>query len=245
MVPLGWMQRVYEGRPGARWAVASARSSASSTASCGIDPAHEQAWRQYARSVLAFSLVCVAFLYALQRLQGLLPLNPAGMKGVRPDIAFNTAWSFVTNTNWQYYVAELTMSYLTQMAGLAVQNFASAAVGMAVAVALVRGFVRSESTASELLGRPRARHALRPGATLARASASCCSRAASCRRSMARRTSHTLGGAEQTIARGPFAGQEAIKELGTNGGGSFNANSSHPTRTRRRSRTCSRSGVSC
>ena len=100
---------------------------------------------QYARAVLSFSLVSALALYALQRLQGALPLNPADMKGVRPDLAFNTAVSFVTNTNWQSYSPELTMSYLTQMAGLAVQNFASAAVGMAVAVALVRGFCRSES----------------------------------------------------------------------------------------------------
>ena len=103
-------------------------------------------WGQYARAVLAFSLVSTLFLYALQRVQGALPLNPADMKGVRPDLAFNTAVSFVTNTNWQSYSPELTMSYLTQMVGLAVQNFVSAAVGMAVAVAVVRGFVRSESS---------------------------------------------------------------------------------------------------
>ena len=102
-------------------------------------------WVAYARAVLSFSLVSTLALYALQRVQGALPLNPAGLNGVRPDLAFNTAVSFVTNTNWQSYSPELTMSYLTQMSGLAVQNFASAAVGMAVAVAMVRGFCRSES----------------------------------------------------------------------------------------------------
>ena len=124
----------------------SARSSASPIACCGIDPAREQTLAPSTRAAsLLFSAVGVALLYAMQRLQGHLPLNPAGLKDVRPDIAFNTAWRFVTNTNWQNYGAESTMSYLTQMAGLAVQNFVSAAVGMAVAVALIRGFARAGS----------------------------------------------------------------------------------------------------
>ena len=196
---------------------------------CASTPTTTWRWGQYARAVLVFSLVSALVLYALQRLQGILPLNPAGMKGVRPDLAFNTAVSFVTNTNWQSYSPELTMSYLTQMVGLAVQNFASAAVGMAVAVALVRGFCRSGSGGDrQLLGRPRARHALRadPARARARRRAARARRRADVRRPGTRpRRSRAP---TQTIARGPFASQEAIKELGTNGGGSYNANSAHP-----------------
>ena len=162
------LQRVYEGRPGRAlgWLRPVERAI---YRALRVDPEHDMPWGQYARAVLAFSLVSTLFLYALQRVQGALPLNPADMHGVRPDLAFNTAVSFVTNTNWQSYSPELTMSYLTQMIGLAVQNFVSAAVGMAVAVALVRGFCRSESRGHrQLLGRPRARHALRARPDLAR-----------------------------------------------------------------------------
>ena len=111
----------------------------------GVDPAQEQRWTVYARSVLAFSLVSVVVVYVLQRVQGSLPGNPTGVGAVSPAVAFNTAVSFVTNTNWQSYSGESTMSHLTQMSGLAVQNFVSAAVGMAVAIALVRGLVRRRS----------------------------------------------------------------------------------------------------
>ena len=111
----------------------------------GVDPEREQRWTTYAMSLLAFSVVSVLALYVLQRLQGSLPLNPTGVDGVPPALAFNTAVSFVTNTNWQNYAGESTMSHLTQMAGLAVQNFVSAAVGLAVAVALIRGLVRRRS----------------------------------------------------------------------------------------------------
>ena len=138
------LQRVYEGRPGRALAWLRPVERALYRV-LRVDPEHDMAWTQYARAVLSFSLVSALALYALQRVQGALPLNPAGLNGVRPDLAFNTAVSFVTNTNWQSYSPELTMSYLTQMMGLAVQNFASAAVGMAVAVAMVRGFCRSES----------------------------------------------------------------------------------------------------
>ena len=141
----GWMHRVYDGRTGPLGRVFGPVERVTYRL-LGIDPGKEQTWREYARSVLLFSAASVGLLYALQRLQGHLPLNPTGLKGVRPDIAFNTAWSFVTNTNWQNYGGEATMSYLTQMAGLAVQNFASAAVGIAVAVALIRGFTRSGSS---------------------------------------------------------------------------------------------------
>jgi|tagenome__1003787_1003787.scaffolds.fasta_scaffold20938219_1 K+-transporting ATPase ATPase A chain len=221
------LQRVYEGRPGRAlaWLGPVERSI---YRTLRIDPEHDMAWGQYARAVLSFSLVSVLFLYALQRVQGSLPLNPADMKGVRPDIAFNTAVSFVTNTNWQSYSPELTLSYFTQMVGLVVQNFASAAVGMAVAVALVRGFVRSESNGIGNFWADLVRgtlYVLVPLALvvgvvlLARGVVQTFDGPAHVK---------TLSGAEQTIARGPFAGQEAIKELGTNGGGSYNANSSHP-----------------
>ncbi len=113
---------------------------------CGIDDSREQRWSVYALSLLAFSLVSVLVLYALQRFQGALPLNPNGMKGVPAPLSFNTSVSFLTNTNWQNYAGESTMSYLTQMAGLAVQNFVSAAVGLAVAVALIRGLIRRRSS---------------------------------------------------------------------------------------------------
>ena len=108
----------------------------------GVDPREEQSWLGYALALLAFNLAGVLVLYALQRLQGGLPLNPAGMAAVPPELAFNTAVSFVTNTNWQNYGGETTMSHLTQMAGLTVQNFVSAATGVAVAVAVIRGFAR-------------------------------------------------------------------------------------------------------
>src|SRR4029077_19029914 len=113
---------------------------------CGVDPSREQTWPVYALALLAFSLVSVLGLYLLQRITGYLPLDPTDAKAVPPALAFNTAASFVTNTNWQNYGGELTMSHLTQMAGLAVQNFVSAAVGLCVAVALIRGLVRRKST---------------------------------------------------------------------------------------------------
>ena len=178
--------------------------------------------------MLAFSLVSALALYALQRLQGVLPLNPADMKGVRPDLAFNTAVSFVTNTNWQSYSPELTMSYLTQMLGLAVQNFASAAVGMAVAVALVRGFCRSESRGIGNFWADLVRGTLYVLIPLSLVIGVVLVARGVVQTFDGPAHVQTLAGGEQTIARGPFAGQEAIKELGTNGGGSFNANSAHP-----------------
>ncbi len=221
------LQRVYEGRPGRAlsWLRPLERAI---YRLLRVDPEHDMGWVSYARAVLVFSFVSSLALYALQRLQGVLPLNPADMKGVRPDLAFNTAVSFVTNTNWQSYSPELTMSYLTQMSGLAVQNFASAAVGMAVAVAMVRGFCRSESGGIGNFWADMVRgtlYVLLPLALvvgvvlLARGAVQTFDGPAHVQ---------TLSGATQTIARGPFASQEAIKELGTNGGGSFNANAAHP-----------------
>ena len=183
----------------------------------------------YALSLLAFSAVSVVGLYLLQRLQGVLPLNPTDVGGVPSALAFNTAASFVTNTNWQNYAGESTMSHLTQMAGLTVQNFVSAAVGIAVAVALVRGpDAAALGDDRQLLGRPDARHGARPAAGRARDRAA--AREPGCRAEPARPAPRRgpCEGTTQSIYRAPIASQEAIKELGTNGGGIANANSAHP-----------------
>ena len=221
------LQSVYEGRPGR--ALAWLRPVERSIYRVmRIDPEHDMAWGRYARAVLAFSLVSTLFLYALQRLQGVLPLNPADMKAVRPDLAFNTAVSFVTNTNWQSSSPELTMSYLTQMIGLAVQNFASAAVGMAVAVALVRGFVRSESGGIGNFWADLVRGTLYVLVPLALVVGVVLLARGVVQTFDGPVTVHDVRRRRPDDRRGPFASQEAIKELGTNGGGSFNANSSHP-----------------
>ncbi|BCH00056.1 potassium-transporting ATPase subunit KdpA [Mesorhizobium loti] len=195
---------------------------------CGTSEREEQHWTAYAVALLLFNLAGFLVLYGLQRLQGSLPYNPAGMGAVDPALAFNTAASFVTNTNWQNYGGESTMSYLLQMAGLTVQNFVSAATGIAIAIALIRGFARAsgksignfwvDMTRCTLyvllplcivltlvyvwLGIPQT---LGPYVDAT-----------------------TLEGAKQTIALGPVASQVAIKMLGTNGGGFFNANAAHP-----------------
>jgi len=194
----------------------------------GVDPNEEQHWLTYGFAMLAFSIAGFVILYAIQRLQSVLPFNPQKLPAVGPDLAFNTSISFVSNTNWQSYVPETTMSYLTQMIGLTVHNFVSAATGIALAVALVRSFARRSTrtignfwadlvrcTLYILLpisvvvglffvwqGMPQNLHAY-VSAT-------------------------TLEGVKQTIAQGPVASQEVIKMLGTNGGGFFNANSAHP-----------------
>ncbi|TPL33940.1 potassium-transporting ATPase subunit KdpA [Mesorhizobium sp. B2-4-6] len=194
----------------------------------GTSDREEQHWAVYATGMLLFNLAGLLFLYALQRLQGVLPYNPAGMTAVDPQLAFNTAASFITNTNWQNYGGESTMSYLVQMAGLTVQNFVSAATGIAIAIALIRGFARASgksignfwvdltrctlyvllplcivlTLAYVWLGIPQT---LGPYVDAT-----------------------TLEGAKQTIALGPVASQVAIKMLGTNGGGFFNANAAHP-----------------
>lgn len=194
----------------------------------GTSEREEQHWTGYAAALLFFNLAGFLVLYALQRLQGSLPYNPAGMAAVEPGLAFNTAASFMTNTNWQNYGGESTMSYLVQMAGFTVQNFLSAATGIAIAIALIRGFARAsgksignfwvDMTRSTLylllpfcivltlvyvwLGMPQTL-----GAYV---------------------NTTTLEGAQQTIAVGPVASQIAIKMLGTNGGGFFNANAAHP-----------------
>jgi K+-transporting ATPase ATPase A chain len=193
----------------------------------GADPDAEMAWPAYLRGVLAFSLAGVLFLYLLQRLQGVLP-GSLGFSPVTPAQSFNTAVSFVTNTNWQSYAGEQTMGHVVQTAGLAVQNFVSAAVGMAVAVALVRGFARSRSGELGNFWTDLVRGTLRilvPVAALAAVVLVACGALQNFS------GIHEVGqftGAGQQWGGGAYASQEAIKELGTNGGGVANANSAHP-----------------
>ncbi len=193
----------------------------------GIDPRADQRWQVYAASVLAFSFVGVVLLYVLQRIQGSLPLS-LGFPGVDPALAFNTAASFVTNTNWQAYSGEATMGHLTQMAGLAVQNFVSAAVGIAVAVAVVRGFSRSRTDRIGNFWVDLVRIIVRVLLPLSVAAAVLLIAMGAVQNFSAGTEATTLVGDVQTLTGGPVASQEVIKELGTNGGGFYNANSSHP-----------------
>jgi potassium-transporting ATPase potassium-binding subunit len=193
----------------------------------GVDPSADQRWPVYARSLLAFSLVSVLGLYVLQRLQPHLPLS-LGFPGVAPDQAFNTAASFVSNTNWQSYSGESTMGHLTQMAGLAVQNFVSAAVGMAVAAALIRGFARSRTDRIGNFWVDLVRGSLRILLPIAVVAAIALVALGAVQNLSAGTDVTTVAGQSQTITGGPVASQEAIKELGTNGGGFYNANSAHP-----------------
>jgi potassium-transporting ATPase potassium-binding subunit len=193
----------------------------------GADPDAEMTWPSYLRGVLAFSAVGVLFLYLLQRLQGVLP-GSLGFASVGPAQSFNTAVSFVTNTNWQSYSGEQTMGHLVQTAGLAVQNFVSAAVGMAVAVALVRGFARSRTGELGNFWADLVRGTLRilvPVAALAAVVLVACGAIQNF--SGIHEVGQFMGGSQQWNG-GAVASQEAIKELGTNGGGYFNANSAHP-----------------
>ncbi len=193
----------------------------------GVDPRADQAWRTYAVSLLAFSVVGLVLLFALQRLQSHLPWS-LGFPDVTPDLAFNTAASFVTNTNWQAYSGESTMGHLVQMAGLAVQNFLSAAVGLAVAVALIRGFARSRTGRLGNFWVDLVRGTLRVLLPLAALAAVALVLTGVVQNLSGGVDATTLTGAHQSIPGGPVASQEAIKELGTNGGGFFNANSAHP-----------------
>jgi len=194
----------------------------------GVDPAREQGWLAYAMAMLAFSVVGFASLYALQRLQAYLPLNPQGFSGVPADLAFNTSMSFVTNTNWQNYGGESTMSHLTQMLGLTVHNFVSAATGLAMAFALVRGFSRAESPTVGNFWVDLTRSTLYVLLPLSIVVALALVALGVPQTLQGSVEATTLEGAKQTLAIGPVASQEAIKELGTNGGGFFNANSAHP-----------------
>jgi potassium-transporting ATPase potassium-binding subunit len=193
-----------------------------------LRPDHEQTWMAYARSLLAFSLVSIAGLYLLQRAQGLLPGNPDRFGAVDPFLALNTAVSFVTNTDWQNYAGEATMSHLTQMAGLATQNFLSAGVGLAVAVALVRGLTRRRAGTIGNFWVDLVRGVLFVLLPLSVLLATLLMASGVIQNFDGSRAVTTVGGATQHLPGGPVASQEAIKELGTNGGGFYNANSAHP-----------------
>ena len=194
----------------------------------GVDEKREQSWFIFAIAVIAFSIAGFASLYALQRLQNHLPLNPQGFDAVPSDLSFNTSISFITNTNWQNYGGETTMSHLTQMLGLTTHNFLSAATGLAMAFAMVRGFARSSATTVGNFWVDVTRiclYVLLPlSIVIALAYV-----ALGVPQTLAGSVDvTTLEGAKQTISIGPMASQEAIKQLGTNGGGFMNANSSHP-----------------
>src|SRR6202167_1314206 len=195
---------------------------------CGVDQKREQGWVTYTVGMLIFNLACFVTLYALLRLQSFLPFNPQGMAAVPVDLSLNTAISFATNTNWQNYGGETTLSYFVQMAGLTVHNFVSAATGIAIAIALIRGFARRSGTTvgnfwvdlvrcnlyillpiSIIVGLVFVWHGMPQNLN-------------------SYVTAHTLEGAKQVIAQGPVGSQIVIKTLGTNGGGFFNANAAHP-----------------
>ena len=245
-LPMGrWLAAVAQGRLTRLQRVDSAVLRA-----CGASPEREQGWRDYALALLAFNIVGVIVVYALQRLQGVLPLNPQGFGAVSPDSSFNTAISFVTNTNWQGYSGEATMSYLTQMLALAVQNFLSAATGMAVAFALIRGFARHAVDTlgnfwvdvtritmyvllplsfvfALVLAAQGVVQNFKPYADVALTEQVAYTEAgpvgADGKPTRVAKTAST-----QTLPMGPIASQEAIKMIGTNGGGFLNANSAHP-----------------
>src|SRR5215470_8220025 len=193
-----------------------------------VNAEQEQDWKAYSLSVLVFTIPFLGLLYVIQRAQGHLFLNPAHFKGVPAHLSMNTAASFVTNTNWQFYGGEYTMSYLTQMAGLAVQNFVSAAVGMAVLVAIVRGIARRSGGTLGNFWVDLYRSLVYILLPLAVIVAVILIWQGVPQTFSGHATAHTLQGASQTIARGPVASQIAIKQLGTNGGGWYNSNSAVP-----------------
>jgi potassium-transporting ATPase potassium-binding subunit len=195
---------------------------------CGVNEKDEQHWLTYAVALLFFSVAGFVTLYALQRLQWYLPFNPQGQTGVAPDLAFNTSVSFITNTNWQAYSGETTMGYLVQMAGLTVHNFVSAATGIALALALIRGFVRREAKTIGNFWVDLTRSTLYVLLPISIVGALVLVCLGVPQNLGAYADASTLEGAKQVIAQGPVASQEIIKELGTNGGGFFNANSAHP-----------------
>ncbi|MCF3641860.1 potassium-transporting ATPase subunit KdpA [Rhizobium sp. TRM95111] len=194
----------------------------------GVDERKEQGWLAYTLAMLAFSMAGFVALYAILRLQAVLPLNPQGFSNVPPDLAFNTAVSFVTNTNWQNYGGETTMSHFSQMAGLTVQNFVSAATGMALAIALTRALARSQAATLGNFWVDLTRATLYVLLPIAVVVALVFVAMGLPQTLDASVTATTLEGAQQTIALGPVASQEAIKQLGTNGGGFFNVNAAHP-----------------
>jgi K+-transporting ATPase ATPase A chain len=195
---------------------------------CGVNEESEQRWTTYAISLLAFSFASVVVLYAQLRLQGHLPFNPDHMKSVAPELSFNTSVSFLTNTNWQNYVGESTMSQFTQMAGLAVHNFVSAAAGAAVVVALIRGLARPRTRTLGNFWVDMTRTTIRILLPLATVFTLVLVSQGAIQNLHSARTVTTVSGRTQTIPGGPIASQEAIKEIGQNGGGPYNANSAHP-----------------
>src|SRR4051794_12186038 len=195
---------------------------------CGVDERREQSWVVYAVAMLLFSLAGFLLLYVLMRLQALLPFNPAGQSAVEQGLAFNTSMSFTTNTNWQSYVPETTMSYLVQMAGLTVHNFVSAATGIALAVALVRGFARRSASSIGNFWVDLTRCTLYVLLPVSIIVGLFFIWQGMPQNLGAYTEATTLEGAKQVIAQGPVASQEVIKMFGTNGGGFFNANSAHP-----------------
>ena len=195
---------------------------------CGVDEKAEQHWVTYTVAMLFFSVASFLALYALQRFQATLPFNPAGQSAVAASSAFNTAVSFTTNTNWQGYGGETTMSYLTQMAGLTVQNFVSAAVGIALAIALIRGFARRSAQTVGNFWVDLTRGTLYVLLPLSIVVCLALVAFGVPQNLSAYTDATTLEGVKQVIAQGPAASQIAIKQLGTNGGGFFNANSAHP-----------------
>ena len=222
--PMGaWLFALYDGRrlPGAAVERGFYRLA-------GIDPSAEMSWRQYAVHVLIFSFAGVLLTYAWLRSQGALPLNPLGYKALDPHLAMNTAISFITNTNWQSYSGESTMSNLSQMAALTVHNFLSAATGIAVAFAVVRGFARREASGLGNFWADLTRVMLYLLMPVSIVYALVLVAGGVPQTFAGSVVATTLEGAKQTLVLGPVASQEAIKMLGTNGGGFFNANSAHP-----------------
>jgi K+-transporting ATPase ATPase A chain len=194
----------------------------------GVDAGKEQSWATYTLAMLSVNLMGFIVLYLLQRLQFYLPLDPQGFAGLSEPLAFNTAWSFVSNTNWQSYGGETTMSHFVQMAGLTVQNFLSAATGIALAVALTRAFARSDARTLGNFWVDFTRATLYVLLPLAIVVATVMIALGVPQTLQGSVEATTLEGAKQVIALGPVASQEAIKQLGTNGGGFFNANAAHP-----------------
>lgn len=227
-VPLGlYMARVFSGgttwldgvlSPLERWLYRAA----------GVQPGREMGWREYALALLSFNGLGLVAVYLVQRLQGWLPFNPQGLGPIRPDLAFNTAVSFVTNTNWQAYAGETTVSYFTQMVALTVQNFLSAATGIAVAIALTRGLARRASRTIGNFWVDLTRATLWVLLPFSLVFALVLVGQGVIQNLSPYLTVTTLEGGKQTLAMGPVASQEAVKLLGTNGGGFFNANSAHP-----------------
>ena len=226
--PMGqWLHALYEGRRTPLHTVLGPVERGFYRLS-GIDPDKEQGWRAYAVHMLLFNIVLMLFTYAVLRLQGMLPLNPLGYKGTSADLAFNTAVSFTTNTNWQSYAGESTMSNLSQMLALTIHNFASAATGIALAFALFRGFARRSASTIGNFWADMTRVTLYLLLPLCIIYALFLIANGVPQTMAGSVDATTLEGAKQTIALGPVASQEAIKMLGTNGGGFFNANSAHP-----------------